>query len=273
VREYAPGRTEYSTHMWEVPNFCYKRLCNGIIIRNISYIQQIMSLILLVDDDVAALHLTESVLYKSGYDVAAVTSAHAALELIRTRRPDLAILDIMLPEMTGIELCRRLRSDPMTGKIGILFLTALEHSSDIALALDAGGDDYLIKSFDGVELLARVRALLRRIGGPLDPKANEISVGSLTLLVDRPVLYISGRVIELTSLEHRVMFYLMSHRGQPVPADQLLENVWHYPPGTGDPTAVRVHIANLRHKIEPVPEHPRYLLNVRGHGYLVSSAP
>jgi two-component system OmpR family response regulator len=231
-----------------------------------------MPLILLVDDDSASLTLTESILHKSGYDVAAVTSAHAALDVMRTRRPDLAILDIMLPEMTGIELCRRLRSDPLTGKIGILFLTALEHTSDIAHALDAGGDDYLIKNFDGVELLARVRALLRRSGGPLDPQSGEISVGHLTLSVARPVLYVGGRVVELTSLEHRVMFYLMSHRGQPVPADQLLENVWHYPPGTGDPTAVRVHIANLRLKIEPVPEHPRYLLNVRGRGYLISTA-
>lgn len=232
-----------------------------------------MASILVVDDDNAALAITESVLRKDGYEVMAVTSAQAALDTIRARRPDLAILDIMLPEMTGVELCHRLRSDPLTSRIAILFLTALEHSGEIAVALDAGGDDYLVKHHDSVELLARVRALLRRAGGPLDPHRSEVSVGHLTLSVERPVLYVGGHVIDLTTLEHRILFYMMTRAGQPVSAEQLLVHVWQYPPGTGDPTAVRVHIANLRQKIEPDPEHPRYLLTLRGRGYMIPSAP
>ena len=232
-----------------------------------------MAHILVVDDDTAALAVTESILRKDGYDVMTATSAQAALDAIRANRPDIAVLDIMLPEMTGIELCRRLRSDPLTSRIGILFLTALEHSGEIALALDAGGDDYLVKHHDSVELLARVRALLRRAGGPLDPHKSEVNVGQLTLSVERPVLYVGGRAIDLTTLEHRILFYLMSHPGRPIPADHLLEQVWHYPPGTGDPTAVRVHIANLRQKIEPDAEHPRYLLTLRGRGYMIPSMP
>lgn len=244
--------------------------CNAIIIRNIP--DKIMTLILLVDDDPSALSLTKNVLQKSGYEVLAASSAQEALELIKEHRPDLAILDIVMPEMNGIKLCRCLRSDPFTSKIGVLFLTVLDHIIDIAQALDAGGDDYLVKRFDEVELMARVRALLRRTTGILDSNARDITVGQITLSTQRPVLYINGKVIELTSMEHHLLFYLMTHPGQPVLPDRLLEEVWHYPAGTGDPAAVRVHIANLRMKIEPDPEHPRYLLNVRGRGYFISTS-
>lgn len=230
-----------------------------------------MSHILVVDDDVSVLGAMKRVLEKSDYSVATATTGQDALTSITTQRPDLVILDIIMPHMDGLEVCRRIRADPYLAKIPILFLTAKDRSADIAEALDAGGDDYVTKPFELVEFMARVRALLRRMpGGVLDPYAEYHMVGKLKLHVTQMELIVDGTVFQLTAVEHQLMHYLMMHAGQPIPAVQLLQNVWHYPPGTGDPILVRVHIGNIRSKIEPDLEHPRYLINVRGRGYMLN---
>jgi two-component system alkaline phosphatase synthesis response regulator PhoP len=153
----------------------------------------------------------------------------------------------------------------------IVFLTSKDRQEDVADCLDAGGDDFVTKSRVAHELPARVRALLRRSGGGfLDTEADVLAVGELTLDARKPVMTVGDTTYHLTPVQHRLMRYLMLHRGQPVSVDQLLEDVWGYHPGTGDPKLVRVHIAHLRNKIEPQPDDPRYILNVRGRGYLVN---
>jgi DNA-binding response OmpR family regulator len=122
-----------------------------------------------------------------------------------------------------------------------------------------------------VELPARVRALLRRApGGVLDTDGEYLTVGDIKLHATRAEVHIGERAIELTSIEHQLLHYLVLHAGQPIPALQLLRDVWQYPVGTGDPILVRVHIGNLRAKIEPQPDTPRYILNVRGRGYVLN---
>jgi DNA-binding response OmpR family regulator len=227
-----------------------------------------MAHILLVDDDTAVLRALTRVLERSSYSVSSVTSGTEAWKLILQQRPDLLILDIMMPRMNGIEVCRRVRADPYVAKMPILFLTAKGQPTDIAQGLDAGADDYLVKPFKNAELPARIRALLRRApGGPLDPESDVLVVGDLRLHARRFELCVDDQTVYLTAIEHQLMYYLMLHAGRPISAAQLLQDVWQYPPGTGDPILVRVHIGNIRAKIEPSPARPRYIVNVRGRGY------
>jgi DNA-binding response OmpR family regulator len=176
-----------------------------------------------------------------------------------------------MPEMDGIELCHRVRGDPFTARLPILFLTAKGRPADVVAGLEAGGDDYLVKPFEVRELPARINALLRRApGGALDPDSEHIVIGSLTLHRTRPEIEMDGHPIELTTVEHRLLHYLMLQQGKPIHTQQLLEVIWDYPPGVGDPQVVHVTIARLRAKIEPQPESPQIIRNMRGRGYLVS---
>jgi DNA-binding response OmpR family regulator len=185
-------------------------------------------------------------------------------------RPDLVVLDIIMPEIDGLEVCRRIRADPFLARLPVLFLTAKGRSNDVALGLDIGGDDYLTKPFDIIELPARVRALLRRApGGVLDSDSERLTVGELSVHHTQPEAAAEGRTIELTSIEHRLLHYLMTKAGQPVSTSQLLEDVWEYPAGVGNPKLVHVHMVNLRSKIEPDPDNPRFIRNIRGRGYVV----
>jgi DNA-binding response OmpR family regulator len=189
--------------------------------------------------------------------------------LIFRQQPDLVVLDIIMPEMDGIEVCRRVRGDPFTAKLPILFLTAKGRPADVVLGLESGGDDYLVKPFEVRELPARVNALLRRApGGALDPDAEKLVAGDVRLHRSRPEVEVGGQLIELTAIEHRLLHYLMLHQGRPIPTQQLLEDIWEYPPGVGDPQVVHVTIARLRAKIEPQPDSPQIIRNLRGRGYL-----
>jgi DNA-binding response OmpR family regulator len=230
-----------------------------------------MGYILAVDDDEPVLRSVQRVLENAGYTVRTAPNGQDALKLIARERPDLVVLDIIMPGLDGLEVCRRIRADPYIAKLPILFLTAKGRPNDVAQGLDAGGDDFLTKPFEVVELPARVRALLRRApGGALDTEAEYLTVGDIKLHATRAEVHVDGRPVELTSIEHQLLHYLMLHAGQPIPALQLLRDVWQYPVGTGDPILVRVHIGNLRAKIEPQPDTPRYILNVRGRGYVLN---
>jgi DNA-binding response OmpR family regulator len=230
-----------------------------------------MGYILAVDDDEPVLRSVKRVLENAGYTVRTASNGQDALKMIARERPDLIVLDIIMPGLDGLEVCRRIRADPYIAKLPILFLTAKGRPNDVAQGLDAGGDDFLTKPFEVVELPARVRALLRRApGGALDTEAEYLTVGDIKLHATRAEVHVDGRPVELTSIEHQLLHYLMLHAGQPIPALQLLRDVWQYPVGTGDPILVRVHIGNLRAKIEPQPDTPRYILNVRGRGYVLN---
>jgi DNA-binding response OmpR family regulator len=230
-----------------------------------------MGYILAVDDDEPVLRSVKRVLENADFTVRTASNGQDALKMIAHERPDLVVLDIIMPGLDGLEVCRRIRADPYIAKVPILFLTAKGRPNDVAQGLDAGGDDFLTKPFEVVELPARVRALLRRApGGALDTEAEYLTVGDIKLHATRAEVHVGERAVELTSIEHQLLHYLMLHAGQPIPALQLLRDVWQYPVGTGDPILVRVHIGNLRAKIEPQPDTPRYILNVRGRGYVLN---
>jgi DNA-binding response OmpR family regulator len=226
--------------------------------------------ILAVDDDVDVLASVVEVLEDDGYTVKGASSGQAALDIIAQQLPDLVVLDIVMPEMDGLEVCRRLRADPFTSKLPIIFLTARGRATDIVQGLDTGGDDYLTKPFEVMELPARVRALLRRSpGGVLSQEQDTLTVGEMMLYLKQTEVKVGERVIELSPVEHRLLHCLMIHAGQPISIDQLLQEVWDYPLGVGDPNLVHQYIAKLRGKIEPDIERPRLIRNLRGRGYVV----
>lgn len=228
-----------------------------------------MATVLVVDDDSEVLGTTWRALTREGHDVHLAESAALGLEFLQDTRPDLLILDIMMPEMNGLELCRLLRSKPEYTDLPILFLSALGKTEDVVQGLDAGGDDYIVKPFELVELSARVRALLRRSMSPAEDKHDLLEVGGLSLDSRVFQAIVEGNAIQLTSTEYRLLERLMRHAGEVHSVDGLLEDVWDYPPGTGDPNLVRSHIRNLRQKLEPDPGNPRYLQTVHGLGYII----
>jgi DNA-binding response OmpR family regulator len=227
--------------------------------------------ILVVDDDPDVLGTVSRALTREGFDVGRASSGVEALKLLSARRPELIVLDIIMPGLDGLAVCRKIRMDNQYNDLTILFLTARGHTDDIVVGLDAGGDDYMIKPFEIAELTARVRALIRR--------------GKRNALIESPVLEI-GKVrldsnthqvmideqgpIQLTSTEHRLLRYLMEHVDQALSPQHLLEAVWDYPPHTGDPDLVRAHVRNLRTKLEFEGTNP-FIRTIHGVGYMVTS--
>ena len=232
-----------------------------------------MTHILIVDDESQIRGSVRRILEDSDHTVSEVGSGAEALLWLKNNQADLLVLDIIMPGMSGIELCQILRANPFHRQLPIIFLTAKSRPSDIAAGLDAGGDDYITKPVEVIELPARIRALLRRSGGgALDVQSDQIVVGDLSLSTAKFELTINGNVIILSGTEHRLLFTLMSHPNQPLSIEKLLQDVWEYPAGVGDPSLVYAHIKNLRQKIEPNgSDDPIYIRNVRGQGYLVSA--
>lgn len=232
-----------------------------------------MTLILAVDDEPEALGSIRRMLKDEGHEVLTASSGQQALEMLKNQQPELVILDVVMPEMSGIEVCKHIRANPFLAKIPVLFLTAKSHPENIAEGLDAGGDDYITKPFQIIELPARIRALLRRApGGNLDVNAESLSVGNVELELQQFQVHIDKQTYELTAIEHQLLYYLMLHAGKPQSVEQLLQNVWDYPTGTGDPALIYAHVKNLRRKIEPQPDTPQYILNIRGSGYFITTS-
>lgn len=232
-----------------------------------------MALVLVVEDDLDAAATIARTLRRDDHEVIVVHTAAQALAEIDRRDPDLITLDIMMPHMDGIELCRRLRTRPDTSDIPILMITAKGSVPDLVDGLDAGADDYIAKPFDIRELTARVRALLR----PRRPRGAPpptLTVGDLTLDSRTAEVYISdsNEGILLTPTEYDLLNYLMEHAGEVISPHRLLNEVWGYPEGAGSPDLVRAHIRNLRLKIEPTPSEPKYIQTIRRHGYMIPSS-
>ncbi len=228
-----------------------------------------MAHILVVEDEAGVARLVALGLERQGYEVRVAGDGPHALDIAVDWKPDLVILDVRLPQMDGFEVCRRLRTLPRTSECPILFLTAKVLLDDKLTGFKAGGDDYLTKPFDFPELVWRVRALLRR-SQPSEPE--HLRVGPLTLNCQTFEVRIGDQTQLLTQVEFDLLAYLMRHTGQVFSNDQLLRAVWGYPPGVGSPDLVRVHIRNLRQKIETNPSNPAFLQTVRGHGYTIRAA-
>lgn len=228
-------------------------------------------MVLVVDDDVHVAETIDRTLRRAGYEVLVAYRGADALEMARRRRPDLVVLDIIMPGMNGIEVCRHMRASSQLYDVPILFLTAKGEMADKIEGFEAGADDYLTKPFDLLELELRVRALLRRIErAGVEKAVDRIEVGDLVLDCRTYEITTPDRTVLLTPVEFELLHFLMNDPERAYSADQLLQHVWGYPPGIGMPDLVRVHIKNVRDKIEPAPRRPVYLRNVLRRGYMIA---
>jgi DNA-binding response OmpR family regulator len=226
--------------------------------------------IVAVDDESDVLATLGRAIESDDIRVKLVNTSTEAEGIIAQERPDLVILDIIMPALDGITICRRLRANPDFIDLPILFLTAKGKTDDIVVGLDAGADDYIVKPFHVQELRARVAALLRR---GLRETKNEsvIEVNNLRLDSQTHQVHVGSSSIQLTATEHRLLRYLMHNAGKPQSPIHLLEAVWEYPPQTGDPDLVRAHIRNLRAKLKKSGG-KRYIETVHGVGYIIETA-
>jgi DNA-binding response OmpR family regulator len=228
-----------------------------------------MTYVIAVDDDHEVLETLGRVMRHEKYEMALLSSGKELFPLLETRQPDLLILDIMMPELDGITICKMLRRDPRYIALPILFLTAKGATEDIVAGLDAGADDYVVKSSELAELRARISALLRR--GARERASNAmLQLGDLKLDSFTYQAVVGEDAIQLTLTEHRLLRYMMEHANQALSPSHLLQAVWEYPPNTGDPDLVRAHVRNLRAKIERTTNR-RYIRTIHGVGYMVAT--
>jgi DNA-binding response OmpR family regulator len=260
--------------------------------------------ILLIEDDSMVLRTIERSLRGEEFKIAVATDGIDGLRMARKRSPELIILDIMMPGMDGYAVCRELRGDPQLSETPVLFLTAKIKDEDKIAGFQAGADDYLAKPFNVDELILRVRAILRRtrrISGAHDgrglapsPAGEQLSadarralqqiqskarppaasqclvVGDYVLDTQSFELYTPRRGrVRLTPVQYDLVYHLMSHPGQIFSPSRLLDEVWDYPVDTGSPDLVRVHIKNLRERVEANPSAPDFIRTVPGYGYTI----
>ncbi len=229
-----------------------------------------MAQVLIVDDEPDVAKTIDRGLHRKGFQTIAVHSGVEALKFARRVRPDLIILDIIMPNMNGLEVCRRLRSDPVLSDIPILFLTAKGKIDDKIEGFRAGADDYLPKPFHLEELALRARALLRRsVPRIVEEPPTLLRVGDLQLDSRTFEVCVKDRKALLTPVEFDLLYHLMSNAGQVFSSERLLQEVWDFPYDTGSPDLVRMHIRNLRAKVEPDPRHPAYIRTISRHGYTI----
>lgn len=222
-----------------------------------------MAKILLVDDEPILTKALRVSLEREGYDVAVAYDGATALEAFAQVSYDLIILDVMLPKMDGFTVCQRIRQE---STVPIIMLTAKSEDIDRILGLEIGADDYLTKPFNTRELLARMKALLRRCQWSGGEEAQSLHRGSLTINLPKRKVEIAGRQVELTAKEFDLLSTLASHPGRVYSREQLMELVWGYE-YMGDSRNVDVHIRRLREKVEIDPSSPQYLLTRWGAGY------
>ena len=216
--------------------------------------------VLVVDDDPALAEMLTIVLRGEGFDTAVVSDGARALPVVRELRPDLVLLDLMLPGMNGIDVCKAIRAE---SGLPIVMLTAKSDTIDVVLGLESGADDYMVKPFKPKELVARVRARLRRT----DPEpAERLAIHNVTIDVPGHRVTREGQPISLTPLEFDLLVALARKPRQVFTREVLLEQVWGYR-HAADTRLVNVHVQRLRSKVERDPEHPEVVLTVRGVGY------
>ena len=227
------------------------------------------SKILVVDDERHIVELVKFNLEKEGYQVETAFDGRNALIAVESRRPDLIILDVMLPELDGFEVCRALQKNPDTGDIPIIMLTARVEEIDKVLGLELGADDYITKPFSPRELTARVKARLRRTAKNAETKKDAgevIKINGLVIDPDKYTVYLEDVKLDLTPKEFELLRMLAQNRGRVMTRDYLLEKIWGYD-YAGDTRTVDVHIRHIRQKIESQPVEFQCIETIRGVGY------
>jgi DNA-binding response OmpR family regulator len=220
--------------------------------------------ILVVDDEPHIVELVRYNLAQEGFDVTVAYDGHDAIEKAKKTAPDLVILDLMLPYVDGLEVCRHLRKE---SSVPILMLTAKHGEQERVAGLESGADDYVTKPFSPRELVARVRAILRRTAREADRvPASPLAAGALVLDPGTHEVRLNGRLVDLTTKEFDVLQLLLSHPNRVFTRDFLLEHIWGYD-YFGSTRTVDMHISRLREKIEDDPNNPTYVMTVRGVGY------
>jgi two-component system, OmpR family, alkaline phosphatase synthesis response regulator PhoP len=217
--------------------------------------------VLIVEDDLDIAHLLSHSLNRAGFGVETLSSGHEVMAAVRRQRPDLVLLDLMLPGLDGLEVCRSLRGDPLTAALPVIMLTARAEESDRIVGLELGADDYITKPFSPNEVVARVRALLRRAhraeAQPL------LRYGPIIVDIERHVVTVDGDAVHLTAKEFLLLQYLLEHQGRVLSRDLLLSDVWGYQ-YTGGTRTVDVHVRRLREKLPVLADS---LLTVKQFGY------
>jgi two-component system response regulator MprA len=229
------------------------------------------TLVLVVDDEHAIVDFISLGMRYEGFRVADAPDGLTGLELAAREHPDVVILDVMLPDLDGLQVCQRLRAHPATANIPILMLTAKDEIRDRVTGLEAGADDYLTKPFSFEELLARVRALLRRQQRTLaagGPGARTLRVADLILDEAAREVRRGNRVVELTATEYNLLHLFMTHPRQVLDRQTILNRVWGYD-FMGETNIIEVYVRYLREKIEDEPSAPRFIQTVRGVGYVL----
>jgi DNA-binding response OmpR family regulator len=228
-----------------------------------------MHTILVIDDDELVSRTLQRALKMYDYNVMVANSGTEGLQLARRHKPDLFVLDVVMPGTDGYQVCRQVRGDPILKETPILFLTAKSKDEDKIEGFRAGGDDYLSKPFNMEELQLRIRAVLRRTANSVEIEKRASHVQVSDVLLDTRSFKVttpSGTTL-LTNVQFDLLYHLMSNANEVFTSQQLLQDVWDYPRDTGSPELVRAHIKNLRDKIETNPKEPEYIRTIQGHGY------
>lgn len=228
-----------------------------------------MGTILVVEDEPDIAELVKYHLEKAGLPARVVGDGKQALDLIVREPPALVVLDLMLPGLDGMEVCRRLRGSPATRGIPLIMLTAKGEEVDRIVGLEMGADDYVPKPFSPRELVARVKAVLRRAATPSEPSESPVMVGGVRLDPGRHEVAKNSQPVSLSAMEFRLLEFFLRHRGRVYSRAQLLDQVWGQDRFV-EPRTVDVHIRRLREKIEDTPRKPALIVTVRGLGYKCS---
>lgn len=229
-----------------------------------------MTKVLVVDDEPSLQTLLTYNLKKSGFDVVSAVDGKQALDIIHEQKIDIVLLDIMLPEESGVDVTRELRAEK--NQIPIIMLTALDDEIDKVVSLEIGADDYVTKPFSPREVIARVHAVLRRFSQKTQTEKEQSvkhsqSYGRLTIDFDKMVVQFDGEIVKLTPKEYELLAYMAEREGRVLSRETILDGVWGYEFSGPDTRMVDMHLSHLRDKIELDPKHPVYLKTVRGFGY------
>jgi DNA-binding response OmpR family regulator len=240
----------------------YVRLARNLGVRR--YNMDVKPSIFVVEDDPDIARLVRHHLEGEGFLVRLFSAGWGVLLDAAQQKPGLFLLDIMVPGMDGLDLCRRIRQNPALAQTPVIFLTAKSGEADRVLGLELGADDYIVKPFSPRELVARVKAVLRRFERPLSP--TPVRVGDIEIDPASMTLNVGGKAVTTTATEFRLLEYFARHLGRVFTRDHLLDSVWR-DTAFVTPRSVDVYVRRIREKIEPDPENPRYLKTVRGTGY------